>query len=153
MCNHACIDQSAKITIWSNIESGVGIIAASAPPLRRFFHCLRETVGSSGKSKDNSQGHSKGLSQYAYDNSKGSQVKHKMDENHSVQLESIKFGGVSSVTANGPRHPKGEGWERMDDDEGQSFSSQRNIMQSTTIRVETDSLDSRWDSVEGRPGV
>jgi hypothetical protein len=48
-------DYSANITIWSHVESGIGIIAVSIPPLRRLFACLKSTMGSSVRSKDSSQ--------------------------------------------------------------------------------------------------
>ena len=117
---------SANITIWSNVESGVGIIAASIPPLRRLFACLRSTIGSSNKSKDNSQG----ISGYGTGYAKGSQFKHDGKGSQGVQLDSLKIGGTVSTTAGGPYRAKGDGkgWERMQDDEVNSFSSTQNIV-------------------------
>ncbi|KAI8936750.1 hypothetical protein NX059_007137 [Plenodomus lindquistii] len=133
--------QSANVTIWSNVESGLGIVAASIPPMRRLFACLRSTMGSSGKSKDNSEGPSRFASGYG----KGSQNKLDASAQPGMQLESLKVGGTSSASASGPYRAKidGKGWERMDDDEVNSFSSKKHIMQNTTVRIETESVESR----------
>ncbi|KAF2714602.1 hypothetical protein K504DRAFT_456799 [Pleomassaria siparia CBS 279.74] len=140
---------SANITIWSNAESGIGIIAASVPPLRRIFTCLRSMIGSSGI-KGNSQGPLDHTSGYT----KGSQVKRDASS-QGVPLESLRFGTTTSTSAGGPFRAKGDGkgWEKMQDDEGNSFSSKQVIMESTTVMVDSESVRSHWGSEDGRPVV
>ncbi|KAJ4296486.1 hypothetical protein N0V90_006531 [Kalmusia sp. IMI 367209] len=140
---------SANITIWSNVESGMGIIAASIPPLRRLFRCLAETIGSSGKSKGNSNGPSDFASGYG----KRDQLRKDGKSGHSMQLDTIRFSATNTATIKGAYSGKydgkvdGKGWERMEDDE--SFSSQKNIVRSTEVRVDTESLNS-YDLRHGR---
>ncbi|KAL1600451.1 hypothetical protein SLS60_006837 [Paraconiothyrium brasiliense] len=130
---------SANITIWSNVESGIGIIAASIPPLRRLFACLRSSIGSSGRSKGDSQ---QQLSGYDSGYGKGSQIKSSNRDKTNIQLQSLKFGGTSAAVSGGIYNAKDkEGWERMSDDEVNSYSSQKNIVKNTTVEVRSDRRD------------
>jgi hypothetical protein len=112
---------SANITIWSNVESGVGIIAASVPPLRRLFACLRSTIGSSRSSGDTSEGVSKYDPRY----SKSSQARRSGKGIQSIQLDALKPGGTVVTSSSRPYRSRedGTGWKRMQDDEVNSFSS------------------------------
>lgn len=123
-----------NITIWSNVESGVGIIAASIPPMRRLFACLRSTIGSTGRSREDAVR----ISGYGPRYASGSQAfandrqsKRGGTGVESVPLETLKTSAtVSTTSAGGPYRAKvdGKGWERMEDDEVNSFSSTRNIV-------------------------
>jgi hypothetical protein len=138
--NSEHLDYSANVTIWSNVESGVGIVAASIPPLRRLFHCLRSTIGSSGRSKGNSHSASEHVSGYG----KGSRFQHGAKDRNGVQLDSLKFGITSSVSGSAAHRAKGDGkyWERMRDDEENSQSSQKKIIHSTAVKVDSESFGS-----------
>jgi hypothetical protein len=58
-----------------------------------------------------------------------------------IQLLSPKFGVPSTVVSTDQFGAKGkEGWERMSDDDFNSYFNQRNIVQRTEVNIRSDSM-------------
>jgi hypothetical protein len=64
-----------------------------------------------------------------------------MDKSN-TQLQSLKFSVPSTVVSADHFGAKGkEGWERMSDDDFNLYSSQRDIVQKTTVDVRSDRME------------
>ncbi|KAJ9133734.1 hypothetical protein NKR23_g10594 [Pleurostoma richardsiae] len=113
------------ILLWSQVESGIGLIAAALPSLRLLFRrYLESTLGSGSRSKQYATGGGRSI---------GGDVP--------TQMDTLSPTGEATVTSGK--------WKRLDDES----SSTKHIMQVTTVSVQTESMKSTDDIHRHHAGV